>query len=396
MTHTTYDVIVAGLGGMGSAAAAHLAARGRRVLGLEQFGPAHDRGSSHGESRMIRQAYFEDPAYVPLLLRSYELWDDLNRDRPGILTLTGGLMLGTAAAATVAGSLASARQWNLPHELLDAADLRRRYPSFQPADDTLAVYEQRAGYVLPEDTVRTHLARAAARGAELRFGESVIEWHATDGGGVAVATSLGTYRAERLAVTAGAWAPTLLQLPAVRLQIERQVLYWFAPNDDFERYRSPAHPVFIWEDTDGMQLYGFPATGTAADGVKVAYFRGGPPADPDHLDRVIHNEEVRDIRARLADLVPGLAGQYLRGVACMYTNTPDENFAVGLHPDHPQVTVAAGFSGHGFKFVPVIGEIVADLVTDGTTRHPIDLFSPQRFTTTPAAIRSADLSGRSA
>lgn len=211
----SYDVIVVGLGGMGSAAAAHLARRGQRVLGVEQFSPAHDRGSSHGDSRMIRQAYFEDPGYVPLLLRSYELWDDLDGDRPGILTITGGLMIGDATSATVAGSLASARQRDLPHELLDAAALRRRFPTFHPGEDTLAVYEQRAGYVLPEETIRTHLARAGSRGADLRFEEKAVSWHADPGGGeVTVQTGRGTYHADKLVITAGAWARTAADAPA--------------------------------------------------------------------------------------------------------------------------------------------------------------------------------------
>lgn len=156
-------------------------------------------------------------------------------------------------------------------------------------------------------------------------------------------------------------------MPQLDLRIERQVLYWFAPANGIGRYRSPTHPVFIWEDTDGMQLYGFPAIGPAHHGVKVAFFRGGPPAEPDRLDRIVHEEEIAYMRDRLKALVPGLAGRYLRGVACMYTNTADEDFVVSIHPDHPQVSIAAGFSGHGFKFVPVIGEILADLALNGAT-----------------------------
>src|SRR5882724_11561440 len=192
-----FDVIVLGLGGMGSAAAAHLAGRGQRVLGLEQFTPAHDRGSSHGESRIIRQAYFEDPAYVPLLLRSYELWEELDSAQPGLLTITGGLMMGRPESSAVSGSVASARQWDLPYELLDAAQLRSRFPALAPDDDTVALYEPRAGFVRPEQTVLAHLDRAAAHGAQLHFGERVLSWHAHGAadaeGGVTVRTTKGTY-----------------------------------------------------------------------------------------------------------------------------------------------------------------------------------------------------------
>ena len=381
MTERIYDVIVLGLGGMGSAAAAHLAARGSRVLGIERFTPAHDRGASHGQSRIIRQAYFEDPAYVPLLLRSYELWDDLERENSGILTVTGGLMLGLPDSAAVAGSIASARCWDLPHELLDAGQVRRRYPALAPDEETVALYEPMAGYVRPEQTVLAHLDRAARHGATLNFGERVLDWHAHDNGeGVTVRTDQGTYTAGSLVISPGAWAPQLLPEFAPSLTVERQLLFWFAPTTGIEQFRAQQFPVFIWEDASGMQLYGFPASGTMQHGVKIAFFRDGSPADPDDLDREIHGDEVKRMRDYLSTRIPTLAGRYLRGLACTYTTTPDENFLLARHPQHPQVTVAAGFSGHGFKFVPVIGEIIADLVTQGTTGLPIELFAPSRLT----------------
>ena len=382
---STFDVIVLGLGGMGSAAAAHLAERGQRVLGLEQFTPAHDRGASHGESRIIRQAYFEDPAYVPLLLRSYELWEELDRDEPGTLTITGGLMIGRPESSAVSGSVASARRWDLPYELLDAAQLRSRFPALAPDDDTVALYEPRAGFVRPEQTVLAHLDRAAANGAQLHFNERVLSWHAHGSAdadaseGVTVRTTKGSYSARSLVIAPGAWAPRLLPEFALGLTVERQLLFWFAPTDGIDRFRAPQFPVFVWEDPSGMQLYGFPAYGAASEGVKIAFFRNGGPADPDALDREIHPAEVERMRDYLAGRIPTLAGPHLRGLACMYTTTPDENFLLATHPRHPQVTVAAGFSGHGFKFVPVIGEIIADLVIDGATRHPIELFAPARL-----------------
>ena len=384
MTEPVYDVIVLGLGGMGSAAAAHLAARGSRVLGIERFTPAHDRGASHGESRIIRQAYFEDPAYVPLLLRSYELWHELERESPGILTVTGGLMLGRPDSAAVAGSIASARRWDLPHELLDAEQVRRRFPALAPDEQTVALYEPMAGFVRPEQTVLAHLDRAARHGATLNFGERVLDWQAHDAGeGVTVRTTQGTYTAGSLVISPGAWAPGLLPEFAPSLTVERQLLYWFAPTSGIEQFRAECFPVFIWEDAAGMQLYGFPAYGTARDGVKIAFFRDGSPADPDDLDRDIHEDEIERMRDYLRTRIPTLPGRYLRGLACTYTTTPDENFLLARHPQHPQVTVAAGFSGHGFKFVPVIGEIIADLVMQGTTELPIELFAPRR-----AAVQS--------
>jgi sarcosine oxidase len=378
-----FDVIVIGLGGMGSAAAAHLAARGQQVLGLEQFTPAHDRGSSHGDSRVIRQAYYEDPAYVPLLRRSYELFEDLESTSPGVLTLTGGLMMGSPDSRTVAGSLASARAWNLPHELLDTAELRRRFPAFAVDDGTVALFEDRAGFVRPEQTVLEHLRRAAASGAELRFGQRVLDWTADDGGeGVTVRTAAGEHRATSLVVCAGAWAPRLLPDLAPHLTVERQLLFYFAPDGPVRPFRD--QPIFVWEQNTGLQLYGIPAHGRDEDGVKVGFFRNGRPTDPDRLERTVHPDEIGQMRDTLARWIPPLAGTHLRSVACMYTTTPDQHFVISLHHDHPQVAVAAGFSGHGFKFVPLVGEVLADLVTERATAHPIGLFDPARLTAADA------------
>jgi sarcosine oxidase len=357
-----------------------LAERGQRVLGLEQFTPAHDRGSSHGETRVIRQAYFEDPAYVPLLLRSYELWEDLEREHPGTLTITGGLMIGAADSNTVSGSIRSAEQWGLPFEVLDTSELRRRFPVLAPSDDTIALYEERAGFVRAEETVRAHLERAAARGAELHFREKVQGWSAP-GSGVEVRTADAAYTAEKLVIAAGAWAPQLVPELASNLTVERQLLFWFQPTGGVSPYRPPRFPVFVWEDETGMQIYGFPAYGRDEDGVKIAFFRNGVPSDPDHLDRQIHPDEITRITSYVGRRMPTLPGRFLRGAACMYTTTPDEHFVLTTHPQHPEVVIAAGFSGHGFKFVPVMGEIIGDLVVDGATRHPIGLFDPSRFPT---------------
>ena len=381
MTVSAPDVIVLGLGGMGSAAAAHLAARGVRVLGLEQFTPGHALGSSHGDSRVIRQAYFEDPAYVPLLLRSYELYADLEATSPGILTVTGGLMVGTASSETVAGSLASAQQHGLPHEMLDADAIRTRFPLFAPAEDTVALFEERSGFVRPEQTVREHLRRAEVAGADLRFGERVLGWTATDRG-VTVHTSESAYDAGRLVIAAGVWAPSLLANLGLPLRVERQLMHWFAPTGPIEPWQVGRHPVWIWEATPEVQSYGFPSYGAAEDGVKVTFYRDGHRdggADPDALDREIHDDEVARLADHLSTRLPTLPGRHLRGVACMYTTTPDQHFVIARHPGHATVTVAAGFSGHGFKFAPVVGEILADLALDGSTRHPISLFTPSRF-----------------
>lgn len=375
-----YDVLVVGLGGMGSASAFHLARRGVRVLGLDRFEPAHANGSSHGGSRMIRLAYFEDPAYVPLLLRSYELWEEIG-DRTGrdLLHVCGGLMLGSAQSQTVAGALASARQWDLPHELLGQRDLTRLFPTLRPDASTVALHEPRAGWIAPEQSVLAHLDAATDCGADLRFGQEVLSWSLHQGGGVSVQTAEATYEAGVLVLAPGPWAPQVLAELGLPLRVERHVQYWMQPPGGVGPYRD--HPVWVWELPDGTQPYGFPAIDGSGGGVKVSIFHGGDPTDPDRVDRVVHDQEVTHLRDLLTTIIPSLAGELLKAVTCLYTVTPDEHFVVGFHPDHSGVILACGFSGHGFKFVPIIGEIVADLAQQGCTTHPIALFDPKRLLT---------------
>ncbi|RBM19028.1 N-methyl-L-tryptophan oxidase [Streptomyces sp. PT12] len=376
-----YDVIVLGLGGMGSAAADHLAARGARVLGLERFGPVHDRGSSHGGSRITRQSYFEGAAYVPLLLRSYELYARLERAAgDDVAVLCGGLMIGHPESRTVSGSLASALAHDLPHEMLDAKEIRARFPTFAPGDDEVALHEARAGLLRPEVTVGAQLKLATAAGAELRFDEPVTSWRAlSPGRGVSVTTARGTYTAGHLVVTPGAWAPEQLADLGVPFTIERQIMYWFEPDGGVGPYAPERHPVYIWEDAAGEQVYGFPAIDGPGGGAKVAFFRKGSVCTPDTIDRTVHPREVAEMAAAAGARLPSLPGTFLRAVTCMYTTTPDEHFVIAPHPAHEAVTVACGFSGHGFKFVPVVGEILADLALTGATAHPIALFRPDRL-----------------
>jgi sarcosine oxidase len=376
----SYDVIVIGLGGMGSAAAYRLAGRGLRVLGLDRHPPVHDQGSSHGGSRITRQAYFEDPAYVPLLLRAAELWPDIEAaSGRTIVHVTGGVMVGRPDSRTVAGSLRSAQEWDLPHELLDAAGIRRRFPMMRPGPDEVAFYERGAGLVIPEESVAAHLTLAARAGAELHHEEPVTAWSAGAGRSARVTTGRSTYTAAQLVICPGAWAPELLAGLGVPFGIERQVQYWFAPAGGIAPFRAERHPIYIWEAGGGRQFYGFPSFADPAEGIKVAFFRGGQACTPDTIDRTVAAGEVEAMRAFVAPRMPDLPGTFLRAVTCMYTNTPDEHFVIARHPAHEQVVVACGFSGHGFKFVPVVGEIIADLVADGATAHPIGLFDPGRL-----------------
>ncbi|MGH3097736.1 MAG: N-methyl-L-tryptophan oxidase [Streptosporangiales bacterium] len=373
----TFDVIVVGLGGMGSAAAQRLAGRGLRVLGLERFGPAHDLGSSHGRSRVTRQAYAEHPSYVPLMRRAYELWREVERESGrSLLTLTGGIMIGAPDSAVVSGARRSAEQWGLPHEVLDAAEVRRRFATLTPADGELAVYEPACGFVRPEESVLAHGELASSAGAELHHHEPVRDW-SESAESVRVTTDRATYTADRVVFCAGPWSSALLPDLDVPMVVERQVMHWFEPRGDVAPFHPDRHPVYLWEvDADSL-FYGFPAQ----DGescVKVAFYHRPGVTDPDEVDRQVSAAEVDEIADHLAERVPSLAGRHLVSKTCMYTLTPDHDFVLGVHPEHPRAVVAAGFSGHGFKFVPLVGEVLADLVVDGRTRHDIALFDPTR------------------
>jgi len=379
----SFDTIVLGLGGMGSAAAYHLAKRGVRVLGLDQFDPAHTFGSSHGRSRVVRQAYFEDPRYVPLLLRSYELWRELEADAGlPLLHEVGGLMIGAPDSAVVRGSRHSAETYDLAHEILDAAEIRRRFPAVRPQDHEVALLEKRAGYVLCDDAVSAHLRLAGHFGAELRFQEKVLDWEER-GDLVRVRTDRGIHEAGHLVIAPGAWAPEVLARLGLPLVVERQVLYWFQPAEGVDAFLPDRFPVFIWDSGDGATPYGFPSIDGPEGGVKVAYYHAPEveACSPDRVDRTLRPAEIERMRAALATRIPALAGTFLRGSTCLYTNTPDLHFVIAPHPDCPRVTFAAGFSGHGFKFCPVVGEILADFATKGETSHDIALFDPRRWTT---------------
>jgi len=379
MAERHYDVIVLGLGGMGSAALAHLAARGQRVLGLEQFSPVHTQGSSHGGSRIIRQAYFEHPDYVPLLLRAYELWADLER-RTGrtLLVKSGGLLAGYEGSEVVQGSLKSARRNGLPHEMLSAADIRRRFPMMRPRDDEMALYEPDAGVLFPEECIVAHLEAAVAAGVEARFGSKVTGWSPTAEGGVQVSTTGGKVSADRLVICAGAWLGAIARDLGLPLRVERNVMHWFEPSVPESEFGAGRFPVYLLQRQGERVLYGFPAL-PGHGGVKVAFHHSGEAALPDELNRQVSQTEVAEIRRALEGWLPDAAGTWRKSAACMYTNTPDEHFVIGPHPEHPQVVLAGGFSGHGYKFCSVVGEAVADLATAGSTRHPMGLFDPSRF-----------------
>jgi sarcosine oxidase len=380
VSEASYDVIVIGLGGMGTAAAFELARRGRKVLGLEQFALGHDQGSSHGHTRIIRTAYYEHPGYVPLVRRSFERWYDLEQ-RQGLRLLTEChcLSIGGPDSELVAGVRQSAAEHGLAVEDLSPAQLRARWPVFRFGPDYGGVLERAAGFLYVDDCVRACAAEARRLGATLKEGEPVVSWQAA-GGGVEVQTSARRYQAARLILAAGPWASRLLAGWGARLTVMRQVVFWLGTRDD-GLFRRDRFPVFIADTPDGP-FYGLPVLD--AHGFKVARHYGAPElAEPSAVERVIRDEDEEPVRRFVREHLPDADGPRRRASVCIYTLTPDRHFLLDVHPDHPNVALAAGFSGHGFKFAPVVGEILADLVENGQTKWPIDLFRLTRFAATP-------------
>jgi sarcosine oxidase len=371
---SSYDVIIVGLGAMGSAAAYHLARRGRRVLGLDRFSPPHTMGSSHGQTRIIREAYFEHPCYVPIVQRAYVLWDDLSRAANAPLFLqTGGLMIGAPDSNVFTGAKRSANTHRLPHEILSADDIRQRFPALRPDDDMMAVLEPRAGILFPERCVSAHLALAAGHGANLHSEEPVVRWSATEHG-VEVTTTKGVYRAEQMILSAGSWARELLAVLNPPLTIERQVLFWFEPKSGPKQFYPEHCPIHLWEAGRGegrRHFYGFPDLG---EGVKIAGHHAGAVVSPDSVSRDVAPDEVDAMRGLLRRYLPQADGPLRSATVCLYTNTPDEHFWIDRHPAHPQVLIASPCSGHGFKFSSAIGEILSDLVIDGKSQFDLSLF----------------------
>jgi monomeric sarcosine oxidase len=380
-----YDAIVLGAGGIGSAALYELARRGVRAVGVDRFSPPHDRGSSHGQTRVIRQAYFEHPDYVPLVVESYSLWRELEQLTGRRLLHESGLVeIGPPNGVVVPGVLRAAAQHGLEVERLSAGEVERRWPGLRAPEDSAAVYEPSAGYLAVEDCVAAHLEAARAAGAQLLVDTAVVGWQANENE-VCVQTTRDEFVAERLVVTAGAWATPILRDLSLRLTVLRKSLFWF--DTTAPQYNATAGmPVYLFEFPSAHILpergndvfYGFPKLD--ARGVKVGEHTGGRVVeDPKLVDRAVDPLEQLAIESFLRAHLPGVSTRVIGHSVCLYTMSPDEHFIVDRHPAHPNVVFAVGLSGHGFKFAPVLGRALADLALDGQTLLPIDFLSLKRF-----------------
>jgi sarcosine oxidase len=372
-----YDVAVVGLGGMGSAILADCARRGASAVGLEQFERGHELGSSSGKSRMIRKAYFEDPAYVPLLLRAYDLWRELERaSGQELLRITGLLMVGDAAAEVITGAQRAAREHQLPLETLTSSEIRARYPMLHVQDNEIGAFETDGGVLDPEKSVQAQLQVASAAGAEMRFGVAMENWAPADDGFVVRLADGTTVESRALVLSLGPWFKAVLEKLGVAIQVQRNVQTWFTPATD--AYAAGRFPPFLL-DRAGLPapLYGFPDFG---DGVKAAFHSHGDFTEADQFVREVDaGRDVEPIVRAMEEWMPGATATFRAAKPCPYSLTPDGHFVIDLHPDHPQLVLCGGFSGHGFKFAPVIGEVCADLALEGESRHDIGFLSLRRF-----------------
>jgi sarcosine oxidase len=365
-----------GLGATGSAALLAIARRGKRIIGLDRFSPPHTLGSSHGRSRIIREALYESPIYVPLVRRAYELWQALERDTGrDLLRRIGGLMLGPPDGALVQGASRSAEMHAVSFEVLNAVDIRRRFPVFQPADGSVGIFEPRAGFLDPEGCVAGALDLAVRAGADLRCDTAVTGWSGT-GSGIRLVTSRGQLECGTLILAAGPWMAGFLREAAISLTVERQVMYWLRPSGDRLRFSADHLPVFIWEWERDRLFYGIPDHGA---GFKVARHHEGDTVTPDAVDRRVHAGEIAEMRALLVRTIPEADGPLVEAATCLYSNTPDRHFVLGRHPREPRVLLASPCSGHGFKFASAIGEVLADLATGRTPSFDLGPFRPDRF-----------------
>ncbi len=375
-----FDAIVLGLGAMGAAALWRLARRGVQAIGVDQFDRAHARGSSHGEARICRQAYFEHPDYVPLCRRAYALWDELEQDAarlnrrdgampPGaaIFERCGLLMFGPADAPMVSGVRRACETHGLAVEALPHETVRARWPQFDLDDDLTCLLESDAGYLRVEPAIRTMLAAAESLGAEVRTDAPVRDWSADDRGArITLANDGTTIEADRLIIAAGPWSGSLLRGLGLPFSVLRKVQLWFACDDT----RYAKCPVFAYQ-SEGAFMYGFPMLEPGR--IKLAEHTGREVVDdPGSPDRDLCPDDIERVTAFAARRLAGVSPRVVRHSVCMYTMTPDEHFVIDRHPQYDSVSFAAGFSGHGFKFAPLVGSILADFATAGATDEPID------------------------
>lgn len=386
----TFDTIVLGLGAMGSSALYQLAKRGNRVLGIDQFSCPHILGSSHGDTRITRQAIGEGEHYTPLALRSYEIWREIEKETgKKLLEITGGLIISSRAKTGIMhvknffeNTLAAAKKFNIKHEILNAIQIRKRFPQFNVQDNEIGYYEYEAGFLRPEECVRAQLDLAKKYNAILHMNEKVEGFLEKDGE-VYVKTNLSKYQAKKLIISAGPWFPKLIEKEYAKyFKVLRQVLFWFDIKNSIKSFEPKNFPIFIWELQDNKQsIYGFPAIDGQRGGVKIASEQYELTTDADKVNRDVNSQEIKAMwKDFVAPYFPDLSNKCVKAVSCLYTVTPDGHFVIDTHPKYLSIILASPCSGHGFKHSAAIGEVLAQLAINGKSDIDISSFGIKRLT----------------
>lgn len=396
--HERYDVIVVGMGAAGSSAVYQLARRGSRVLGIDQFEPPHTLGSTHGETRITRQAIGEGDHYTPLSLRSYEIFRELEQETgEHLLDVTGGLMISSPGATGVNNvsnffetTLAAAKKHSIPHEVLNVDQMRRRFPQFHVQDNEIGYYEVESGILRPEACVRATLSMAAKHGATLKVNEKMTEYR-EDASGVIVKTDKGEYHADKLALTVGPWLPQIVgEQFKGRFKVYRQVLFWFDISDNYDRFKLGNFPIFIWDGQgERDSIYGFPAVDGQEGGIKIASEEYVVEVTPETVDRSVSQDEIDKMyETQIVPCFPGVGKECVKSAVCMYTMTPDSGFVIDFMPGSSRTIVCSPCSGHGFKHSAAVGECVAELARNGKTTLNIEPLRIDRKALVPSTIEN--------
>jgi len=382
-----YDTIVLGLGAMGSAALYQLSKKGKNVLGIDQYVPPHKLGSAHGDTRITRQAIGEGYEYVPLALRSYEIWDELEKaSGKKLLYKNGGLILGNAESNAIHGkknfiqqTIATAEKYHIEHEVLTAGEIKSRFPQFKIKGLEVGYYEKNAGFLKPELCIKTQLELANKNSAQININEKVVSF-SQDGDTVKVITDKGEYITDKLIVSAGAWVSKFFPEYKNLFTIYRQVLFWFDIKENYENYKPENFPIFIWDFGNGVDIYGFPAIDGVNGGIKIASEDYSITTDPEGVDRNISTDEIDRMYSKyIKDYMNGMNDKCIKAISCLYTVTPDSDFIIDTHPKNNRIILASPCSGHGFKHSAAVGEVLAQLAIDGKTDIDISKFKLSRF-----------------
>lgn len=388
MKENTYNTIILGLGAMGSASIYQLSKRGHKVLGIDQLSPPHKLGSSHGDTRITRQAIGEGDQYTPLSLRAYEIFREIERETgKNLLQTTGGLIISSDSIKAINhvadffdNTVSAARKFNITHEILNAKEIRNRFPQFRVQNNEYAYYEEQAGFLHPEECIEAQLLLAEKYGAIIHRNEKVKSF-TENKGSVIVTTDAGVYHTEKLVISAGPWLPQLIDAELKSLfKVHRQVLYWFDVSSSFNSFIPGKFPIFIWEIQGGKQaIYGFPAIDGPAGGLKIASEKYEQIVTPDTVNREVTVAEIESMyKEQVASFFPGIGSKCLKATVCLYTVTADAGFVIDKHPQAPAIIICSPCSGHGFKHSAAIGECIAQLVVDGRTTIDISAFGLSR------------------